>query len=299
MPRPRTRRRQLRLRLRSLMATAMLRALGPLPLGVNRRIGATLGRISWLLANSQAKITSYRNIHRCWPELHAREQRALAKTSFIHTAMTATEVASVWHQDYAAFKRYVKQIHNAELVDAARQRGRGLLLLVPHLGNWEVFGQIAPQLVDITFMFQPSEMPELDNLMRRARSKEGVKLAPTNRQGVSQLLKVLKAGEAVGILPDQVPDSGGRVAPFFDQPALTMTLVHKLTQRTGAEVIMGFAQRVPDGFDIHFQKPDPDIYAGDADTSVAALNRSVEQCVRQVPEQYQWEYKRFKRVDGW
>src|SRR5690625_2274592 len=130
------------------------------------------------------------------------------------------------------------------------------------------------------------------------RSTDNIDMAPTNRRGVAQLLKALKRGEIVGILPDQVPEpgSGAEVAPFFGQPALTMTLVHNLIQRTGCSVLSVYAERVPGGFKMVVLPADQDIFNEQAASSVAALNRSVEACVRRVPEQYQWEYKRLRRL---
>lgn len=112
------------------------------------------------------------------------------------------------------------------------------------------------------------------------------------------LFKTLQAGNIVGILPDQVPDadSGSEIAPFFNQPALTMTLVHGLIQRTGCALCSCYAERVPGGFKMVIMDADPAIYSEDQQTSVAGLNASVAACVRRAPAQYQWEYKRFHRL---
>jgi KDO2-lipid IV(A) lauroyltransferase len=125
-------------------------------------------------------------------------------------------------------------------------------------------------------------------------------MVATDNKGVAELLRALRAGDISGILPDQVPDiSGGVYAPFFGVPALTMTLVSKLQHKTGARVLLGVARRLQGaaghGFEIVFREPDPEIYAGDIPASLAALNRSIEALVSETPEQYQWEYKRFRR----
>ena len=110
--------------------------------------------------------------------------------------------------------------------------------------------------------------------------------------------KALKRGEQIGILPDQEPKlEGGVFASFFSVQALTMTLVSGLIARTGAKVVCGYAERLPKGrgYGVHFKQVDPLIYDPDLKESVEGLNRSVEACVKQLTEQYQWEYKRFKR----
>jgi KDO2-lipid IV(A) lauroyltransferase len=138
----------------------------------------------------------------------------------------------------------------------------------------------------------------MDALVLSGRSKLDISMAPTNRKGVMQLLKALQQGLIVGILPDQVPekDAGGGIAPFFGQPALTIGLIHGLIQRTDCRVVSVVAERVAGGFVIKVLDVDPAIYSEDQYTSLAGLNASVESCVRCAPAQYQWEYKRFRRL---
>jgi Kdo2-lipid IVA lauroyltransferase/acyltransferase len=135
-------------------------------------------------------------------------------------------------------------------------------------------------------------------LVLAGRSKLNITMAPTNRKGVMMLFKALQSGTIVGILPDQVParEAGIEIAPFFDQPALTMTLVHGLVQRTGCAVCSCYAERVEGGFKIVVLEADAALYSEDQPTSVAGLNASVAACVRLAPAQYQWEYKRFRRL---
>jgi KDO2-lipid IV(A) lauroyltransferase len=115
-------------------------------------------------------------------------------------------------------------------------------------------------------------------------------------RGVKALLKALKAGESVAILPDQTPAEGsGEFADFYGQQTYTMTLVHTLIKRTGAKVVSGGAQRTGSNqFHLQFQPAPEAIYSDDMLTSVAGLNECVKQCIELCPEQYQWEYNRFK-----
>lgn len=263
-----------------------------------RRLGSLIGRCTYRVGGRTVN-NSRDNLARCFPNLTHAEREKLLRDSLMHTAMTALEAFVIWRQPFDEIKSCRVELDGFELIEAQQKSGRGLLLLAPHLGNWEVMGPIMPRRVNaITYMFQPSGMAAIDEIMIHGRSKDGVKLAPTNRQGVSQLLKALRAGEVVSILPDQVPEKGGGlVAPFFGHPAYTMTLVHKLIQRTQCDVLMIYAKRSREGFVLTVRTPDPAINDADAAVSLAALNNSVEACVREAPEQYQWEYKRFKKVD--
>lgn len=283
--------------LRPALGSKGIRLVGRFSIPATRRLGSFIARCTYRLGGKTVN-NSRENLQRCFPELSASEREALLQQSLRHTGMTALEAFVIWRQPWEQIKSCKVEFDNFDLVEAQQKSGRGLLLLAPHLGNWEIMGPIMPRRVGaITFMFQPTGMEEVDQLMIQGRSKDGVKLAPANRQGVSQILRALKAGEMVSILPDQVPEKGGgQMAPFFGQPAYTMTLVHKLIQRTQCDVLMIFAKRTPEGFVLCVRQPDPAISDSDAAESLAALNRSVEACVREVPEQYQWEYKRFRKV---
>ena len=169
-------------------------------------------------------------------------------------------------------------------------------MLAPHLGNWEVLGRYLAQLGSVIYLFQPPRLQKLDALVRSRRAKSGALLAPTNRRGLATILGVLKTGGISGILPDQTPKdaASGLVAPFFGQPAFTMTLVQKLLQNSGCRAIFGYAQRTTEGFDMHFVPAPEAIYSADPLTAVTALIAGVETCVCQCLAQYQWEYRRFK-----
>lgn len=185
-----------------------------------------------------------------------------------------------------------------EAYRAAVDSDQGVILLAPHLGNWEIFGYLAVQDVEATFMYQPPRSAAMDRILREGRNKTGVCLAPTTRRGVAEVMRTLARGELVGILPDQVPAEGsGEFAPFFGEPAYTMTLIASLLRRSDARVFCGFGLRLPGGkgFRSIFEEADPDIYSPDVVVSLSALNRTVERAVSRAPEQYQWEYKRFRR----
>jgi KDO2-lipid IV(A) lauroyltransferase len=281
--------------LRPALGSFAIKLVGHLPLPIARSLGAAIGRLTYAVGGRTVDI-SRDNLQRCFPHLKSEQRERLIRESLVQTAMTAAEAPAIWAQSWSRLHRYVRSLDGFSLIDAQQKTGRGLLLLAPHLGNWEIMGPVMPRCIEnVTFMYQPTGMAAIDELMIQGRSKDGVKLAPTTRKGVSQVLKALQAGEVVSILPDQVPDEGsGQLAEFFGHPAQTMTLVYKLIQRTDCDVLMIFAKRVANGFQLVVREADPAIADRDITVSLNALNRSVEACVREIPEQYQWEYKRFK-----
>lgn len=276
----------------------LIACLGRLPLPISRGLGAAIGRLIWH-TNARAKRVTCTNLRLCYGDLSEAKQAELARSSLIETAKMATEIGAVWVHDISWLKKHIVEVENFPLFQDKLAQNKGLIVIAPHLGNWEVVAPYVAGFRTLTALYQPSDDPSLDAFILASRDKPNVTMAPTNRRGVALLLKALKKGEMVGILPDQVPDpgSGGVQAPFFSEPTLTMTLVHSLMQRTQCNAIMVVAFRVKGGFKMVLQECDARLYSADQHTAVAGLNQSVENCVRLNPAQYQWEYKRFKGRD--
>jgi Kdo2-lipid IVA lauroyltransferase/acyltransferase len=134
-----------------------------------------------------------------------------------------------------------------------------------------------------------------------ARERPGMKAAPATLAGVRHLLRALRQGETVGLLPDQVPPLGQGVwAPFFGRDAYTMTLAARLAQQSGATVLMLWCERraYGAGFIYHLREPAEPLPALAADAggaqAAAVINRAVESLVRECPSQYLWGYNRYK-----
>lgn len=265
-----------------------------LPLKLARGVGAVVGQCAWLAKSRGAK-TAVTNLTVCFPHLTDAEIGKLAAKSMRHWGMTLCEIPVIWRRGVDSLK-WIRQTEGRDSIDQSIARGKGVIIVSPHLGNWELVGYWAGTLGSITTLYQPPRRFDVDGLLQHVRSKTGATLVPTNPRGVASLIKALKNGKLIGVLPDMEPDTNGGVfAPFFGVQALTMTLIHNLVQRSGAAVFVGFAQRVPKGFNIVFVEPGEAINAAEAEVSVGELNKTIETLVAMSPEQYQWEYKRFKR----
>lgn len=278
----------------------LLRLFGYLPLSVGRTLGSFIGYLLSYTKNYNSHTTKI-NIHLCYPHLSSQEKQQLIRSSLEHTGMLAFEMAMVWHKPYSWLEKHITAIKGFELYEAALAKGRGVILLAPHLGNWEVIGQYVSTRYPLMNMYEPPASPELDQLISASRNKTGGLVAPANTRGLAMLLKHLKAGHTVGILPDQVPEDrnrGGITAPFFNQPAYTMTLVTQMIKKTKCQAMSIVAVRVKDGFELRFSEVPDALYSEDERVSVTALNQNVQNLVEKIPEQYQWEYKRFKGVKG-
>lgn len=186
-------------------------------------------------------------------------------------------------------------------VQAALQQRRGVVFLTPHLGCFEITAQAYARQFGqgeqpITVLFRPPRQSWLREVVTRSRARPGMHTAPTTLAGVKQMLKALKAGQCVGLLPDQVPpQSQGVWVPFFGKPAYTMTLSARLVHQTGAQVLLAWGERLPwgQGYVVHVQ-PLAAALASDPDTAAAQLNHAMESLIAQAPAQYLWGYARYK-----
>jgi len=274
----------------------LLRCLAKLSFANTQRLGGVLGKLFWLGDSSATRVTKV-NVELAFPERSPDEQKALIQASLIETGKLFAEFGVMWEWPSEKALGLIHSVENKELFDLATEQGKGLIVLAPHHGNWELVGLYLSTLRPMAALYKPPKIKPLEDYMSSVRGRHGSELVPTNKRGVVRLFSILKDHGMVGILPDQVPGgTGGLFAPFMGVETNTIKLVSRLIDRTNCLVVSLCAMRRSDGqgFDMVFRKADPEIYSKDVETSVAALNRSVEACVRDRPEQYQWEYKRFK-----
>ena len=298
--------------LKSRLIIIWLHAMSWLPLSVARGIGSLLGRLLWWCQGTLVK-TTRTNLALCLPEMDEQSREALARESLRQTGMLIAEAGAIWLWPAERIQSRL-QIRGYDILQEAHASGRGVIVIGPHLGNWELLGLYLSigGLGQTLQMYQAPRDPALGRFIYNARSRAGATMVATDTRGVSRLLAGLRQGLITGILPDQVPpDSGGKFAPFFGHPALTMTLLTRLLRKTGSRAVVAYTRRViPEqqgtgaqgeagtkshGFEIVFMTPDPRIYAADDAESLQGLNASIEAAVRQDPAIYQWSYKRFKR----
>lgn len=258
-------------------------------------LAGLLGRLL-MLGPNRALNTTVLNLQTCFPELGPKAIRDLARASLQDSLCSLFEMGRAWLWPLPRMNELLKESEGVEAFRRAAEAGKGTILLAPHLGNWEIFGISACYGLPAHFMYLPPRRPALDRLLRQSRARGGLRLAAAGKAGVSKLLRTLNEGELIGILPDQVPAAGSGVfAPFFGQDTYTMTLACKLAQRSGVRVFCGYARRLPGGAGFRVTMRELDLRRDSIAESAAAMNRAIEDMVLECPEQYQWEYKRFRR----
>ncbi|MCK4587813.1 MAG: lysophospholipid acyltransferase family protein [Gammaproteobacteria bacterium] len=286
---------------RAFLAKLLLRILSWFPLSVAHGLGRLIGRFFNSYSNELSRIAR-RNIELCFPELNEQQRSELVRESLMQTGMAILECGALWLWPVERVLKKVRKVSGWELMEKARSEGKGVVFAAPHLGAWEVIGLYSAKRSPMTCMYRPPKLTGLNQLIRKGRGRSGVALVPTDAGGVRALYKALSRGELVGILPDQDPGRGAGVfAPFFGIQANTMTLLSRLAGKSNTTVFMAYAERLPkgQGYHIHIM-PAPECLADkDPVTAATCLNGAVEKCVRTLPGQYQWAYRRFKnRPEG-
>jgi len=278
-----------------IRTTLALFALLPLPL--NHALGYIIGLLFYLIPNKTKTITLI-NLSLCLPELNNHQRQRLARQSLIETGKSITELGAIWFWNPTRLLRKIIRIENEDILNRALEKQKGLIIMTPHMGCWELAGLFAARKQTLTSLYRPPRIQAMEAMMKQARERTGAKLVPTNTHGVKSLFAALSKHECIGILPDQDPgNDGGIFVPFFGHDANTMKLIPRLAQKTGAAVILVTAERLRcgRGYVIRYHQVDVNIYSKNLAESANAMNRSIESVVRENPEQYQWSYKRFKR----
>ncbi len=268
------------------MLQALLRAFSRLPLPLIHGLGSALGRVVFILSPSYAKrLRENLEISRCYSD--RKEYERLLGESISQTGKAFIELFPIWFGK-GMEKRVVCE--DWGIVERAEAAGKGIIFLTPHLGSFEISALYCAQFMPLTVLYRKPKLAWLEPLMNEGRSH--VSLAPADLSGVRKLLKALKKGEAIGLLPDHAPGEGeGEWAEFFGRPAYTMTLAGRLKDASGAAVIMAFAERLKNGYKLHLEEIPGEI-------SPQALNHAIEDLVRTCPSQYLWSYNRYKVPSG-
>lgn len=260
------------------------------------RIGGFFG---WLLAitNNRHRFISNTNVKLCFPEMETKQQQTLVKKSLIEMGKTLTEISPMWQWDKQKLFSSIKSVTGEELLQKALENNNGVIMAAPHLGNWELLGLYLSDKYPTMCMYKKPKIPQLDSIIKSGRERFGVKLVPTDSQGIRAMLKALKNNELVCILPDQEPSEGnGIYAPFFNIQSYSMVLISRLVKKTNATALIIYGKRLAhgEGYEIVI-KPLDEINQESLEDSVSYLNSEVEKCVRDLPDQYQWSYKRFRK----
>ncbi|MGQ9685742.1 MAG: lysophospholipid acyltransferase family protein [Thiobacillaceae bacterium] len=267
----------------------LLRLTAYLPLPLLHAIGALLGLVGLPFSNRSADARD--NLRQAGLDTFGLRLKVA-----MHFGMGVMELLPVWLRPFPRAIALVREVHGLEHLEAARRSSRGVLVMTPHLGCWELVGLYVASRMPIVELYRPPRQAWAGRLMRTGRERGLARLATPDLKGVRALFTALKRGEAAGILPDQVASRGDGVwAEFFGRAAFTPTLAFRLARATGAVPLLLFCERLSwgRGFRLWIE-PLPPIPEDDA-IAARQLNQALEAMIRRRPEQYLWRYRRYKR----
>jgi KDO2-lipid IV(A) lauroyltransferase len=277
----------------------LLKLLARFPLPVLHALGVGLGWLFYLAPgrHSERFRSNLLESGLCRP---GRDCRRLLRRTIGESGKAIIELLPVWLRPYDRVLKLVKGTSGWEHIDAARAAGKGIILIGPHIGCFEIINLYYASLHPFTAMYKPPRKQVLAALMLAGRQRGQATLVPTDLSGVRAQLAALKRREAIGILPDQVATRGDGVwAPFFGRPAYTPTLVASLQRKTDAAAFFVAAERLSwgRGYHLHVFPLDTPL-PEDKAAAATLINQGVEDMVRRFPAQYMWSYNRYKRPGG-
>lgn len=280
----------------SSFAVWMFSVIARLPLAALHRLGALLGWATFLLSRKYSG-RMRENLAYFLTGSETPELEKVLHASVAEAGKSIAELPWVWRRPVTEVLASVRNCYGREYFDDARQSGKGLIVLTPHLGCFEIIGLYVAAEMPMTCMYSTPKREWMDDVIRGGRQRGQMRLARADIGGVRTLLKTLRRGEAIGLLPDQVPAHGeGEWADFFGRPAYTMTLAGRLLESSGARVLLSYVVRRPhgDGYDIFFAP----LELNPAMPVTRQINSALEQIIRSCPEQYLWSYNRYKAPPG-
>ncbi|MEM7259882.1 MAG: lysophospholipid acyltransferase family protein, partial [Pseudomonadota bacterium] len=276
------------------LALMALRTMSFLPLRVSHALGAAFGRIVHRFPNRQSRYID-RNLSLCFPATDPQQRATMVHNNMVETGKNLTELSAFWHWPEARIRNLVIEEVNRQVLDDALNTRRGVIVAAPHSGAWELIGMYLTCDYPMHFLYRPNKKTHLNDMILSARERFGGKCHPITARGLTALVRALKQGEMIGILPDQEPhDEHGVFAPLYGVPAYTMTFLSALARRTGAPVIFAVMERLPRaaGYRLHYINANQQISHEDPLIACKALNEYVEQCIDIAPTQYMWNYRR-------
>lgn len=275
--------------------TRLLNFFSKQPIQFSRFYARILALIVNLLKITKTSKTIARNIEICLPELNQQRRAQVTRDAVANELLSYMEFFSIWGSQNKKNISRIRQVHGEALFHEAIQREKGLILIVPHFGTWEIMNAWFAQHTQMTIMYKPIKNNDADQFVRAARSREQATLVPTDESGIRQIFRALRQGGTTVILPDHSPKVGGDWVPYFGIPLLSSCLSAKLIQKTKASALFLYAIRNDAGsFDMHIEAIDPNIYSLTPEQGTELIHHHIESLIRRYPEHYHWSYKRFK-----
>ncbi|RKG32631.1 lysophospholipid acyltransferase family protein [Acinetobacter tianfuensis] len=276
-------------------AANLLKFISRQPIQLSRFIARGLAALVNLFKISKTASTFSLNMQIALPELSDQERKRIMAQAVRNELMAYFEFFCIWGSNNEKNLSRIHQVYGEQYFHDAMAAQKGLVLIVPHFGTWEIMNCWFAKYTQMTIMYKPVKDPAADEFVRQARSREQANLVPTDESGVRQIFKALKQGGTTVILPDHTPNTGGEMIEYFGIPLATSNLSAKLIQKTKSAALFVYAMRNENnGFDMYIEPVNARIYEGTANDGSRVIFEKLEDLIHKYPEHYHWSYKRFK-----
>lgn len=258
------------------------------PLRILRGMGVVIGHIIWLFP-SLRRVTE-QNISLCFPTLTKREKSQLIRQALIESGKYSLENCFIWHRSFQNNQKYILESEGLELLEQETPT----ILLTPHFGGFEITGRVISLTRPMHFLYRKAKHPKVEQLIFQYRNQHNLYLHATDRAGIKHITRALQTNGLIGILPDQSPNGSYVRTSFMGVPTNTTTLLCKLALKYQANVLLTYALRIPGGYKLVVKQVD--IHAATVEESAQKMQDIIADLVMQYPQQYLWNYKKFKQT---
>lgn len=235
------------------------------------------------------------NLEIALPHLSPTERQKIARQANRNEITSYFEFFNIWGTSNQKNIAQIQHIEGEQFFFDALKAEKGVVLVVPHFGTWEIMNAWFAQHTKMTIMYKPIKDEGADLFVRQARSRENATLVPTDDTGVRQIFRALKQGDTTVILPDHTPHLGGTMVEYFGIPLASSNLASKLIQKTKAKALFLYAIRnEKSGYNMVIQPIDDAIYTCTDTEGTRLIYSMLENLIKKHPEHYHWSYKRFK-----
>jgi KDO2-lipid IV(A) lauroyltransferase len=268
-----------------------------LPRGIGRPLFGHLGGLAYLVLGRSRRVALV-NLRLIYGQtLPDKEISGLARQAFVNLGRFAYDVARLGKAAPQGLMRLVS-VRGVEHLDRALARGKGVIGLSGHVGNWELLGAYLSQRgYRVNVLATRLKDDKLDDLIVSMRRQAGLEVLERSR-GVKEALRCLRRGEILGVLIDQDTSVDSVIVDFLGRPAKTAVGPVKLAVRTGAAVVP-MAMLATDDGGYRIEVREPVVLSGREDTvaeDVERCSRAIESFIRAEPSQWVWMHKRWKSV---
>jgi KDO2-lipid IV(A) lauroyltransferase len=257
------------------------------------KLGAGLGELISRLVK-RPKHNAKTNLRLCFPALSEQARQQLLQRNFVSVGIGIFELFLSW---WASNKRLLPLIdlQGTEYIDKALAAGKGVIIAAPHLTSLELALRLFSIRYPVGVMYHRQKHAWFEHLNQYFLQKYYTHAVA--RDNVRGLLKALRQNAIICYTPDV--DAGiknSAFVPFFKVPAATLTAMTRFAQLTGATILFAYFYRKEDGtgYEMVIKPPLENFPSDNAVQDAICINQVLEDIIRHKPEQYIWQYKRFK-----